>query len=123
MELLNAFVIFYFHFLNYYLQGLELRAVSLTSRPFIEKLIPKKDGFYSFNGGIYADIFHVLKDILNFTYSLSRSPDGQWGALQANGTWTGMMRPMQNDVFDIGIHLFILFHKTQFWAILFEIWR
>ena len=94
----------------------------MTSRPFIEKLIPKKDGFYSFNGGIYADIFHVLKDILNFTYTLSRSPDGQWGALQRNGTWTGMMRPMQNDVFDIGnIHSFYFIKciriETQFWAI------
>ena len=39
---------------------------------------------------------------MNFTFSLKKSPDGQWGAILANGSWTGMVKDLQNDVFDVG---------------------
>ncbi len=28
---------------------------------------------------------------MNFTYSVQRGPDGAWGALMEDGTWSGMI--------------------------------
>ena len=39
--------------------------------------------------GIYADVFHSLQDVMNFTYSISRNP--MPGAQLPNGTWIGQI--------------------------------
>ena len=52
--------------------------------------------------GMYADLFHALQSVLNFTYVLKESPDGQWGVLKSDGTWTGMIRELQEQRTDIG---------------------
>ena len=38
---------------------------------------------------------------MNFTYTLIKPPDGQWGAIQADGTWSGMVTLLQNEIIDI----------------------
>ena len=53
--------------------------------------------------GIYFETFEGLKQILNFTYTLDLSPDGQFGSLHENGSWNGMVRSLKDDIFDIGM--------------------
>ena len=44
-----------------------------------------------------------LQDIMNFTYTLRKPSDGQWGVLK-NGKWTGMIGALQRKEVDIGNH-------------------
>ena len=39
--------------------------------------------------------------MLNFTYTIIKPADGQWGALQADGSWTGMVHLLQTKQVDI----------------------
>ncbi len=39
---------------------------------------------------------------MNFTYELGRPPDGEWGANQGGGVWSGMVGQLQNGDIDIG---------------------
>ena len=52
--------------------------------------------------GMFSEIFFALQDILNFTYVLKKPPDGQYGSLRTDGTWTGMIRELQEQRADIG---------------------
>ena len=47
-----------------------------------------------------------LQDIMNFTYTLRKPPDGQWGSLTKNGTWTGMVNELLHKKADIGMDTF-----------------
>ena len=47
-----------------------------------------------------------LQDIMNFTYTLRKPPDGQWGSLMKNGTWTGMVNELHLKKADIGMNTF-----------------
>ena len=38
---------------------------------------------------------------MNFTYTLIKPPDGQWGSIQADGTWSGMVNLLANQDVDI----------------------
>jgi hypothetical protein len=40
---------------------------------------------------------------MNFSYVLVPTLDGQWGATNSNGTWTGMVRLLQTGEIDIGL--------------------
>ena len=44
----------------------------------------------------------VFQKILNFTYSLTKPPDGQWGSLQSDMSWTGMVGMLNRGEIDIG---------------------
>ena len=83
---------------------MKFRATTLEYAPRVTNLnrIQDQPGKYTAEG-IFPDVFNELKRIMNFTYSLTKSPDGQWGAILPNGSWTGMVKDLQNDVFDIGI--------------------
>ena len=39
---------------------------------------------------------------MNFTYTLIKPPDGQWGAIQSDGSWNGMINLLANQDIDIG---------------------
>ncbi len=56
---------------------------------------------YSFHG-MFPDIWHALKETLNFTFTLTKPPDRSWGSLKKNGSWSGMVRQLQLDNSDIG---------------------
>ena len=38
---------------------------------------------------------------MNFTYTLIKPPDGQWGSIQPDGTWNGMINLLANQDIDI----------------------
>ena len=39
---------------------------------------------------------------MNFTFSVIRSPDNQFGAVQPDGSWNGMVRLLVDGKVDIG---------------------
>ena len=47
--------------------------------------------------------FHYLslQEIMNFTYTVIKPPDGKWGAIQPDGTWNGMIDLLSNQEIDI----------------------
>ena len=48
-------------------------------------------------------IYLIFQNSLNFTYTLIKPSDGQWGILK-NGKWTGMIGALQHKEVDIGNH-------------------
>ena len=42
---------------------------------------------------------------MNFTYTLKKPPDLNWGSLQKDGTWNGMVRLLQDQEADIGKYM------------------
>ena len=44
----------------------------------------------------------ILQQILNFTYDLTQPPDGQWGAIQSDGSWSGLVGMLMRGEIDIG---------------------
>ena len=45
----------------------------------------------------------LLKQALfNSTYTIRQPPDNAWGAIQSDGTWSGMVRMLQDHIIDIG---------------------
>ena len=38
---------------------------------------------------------------MNFSYTLIKPPDGQWGSIQPDGTWSGMVNLLANRDIDI----------------------
>ena len=45
---------------------------------------------------------------MNFTYVVSKPPDGTFGALKPDGNWTGMIGELVNQNADISIIIFFL---------------
>ena len=96
------------------MQGAKLKIQALVYPPYYNEMIPtdspEEFRFSLNNGGMYADLWFVLQSFLNFTYVLTKPPDGQAGVLKSDGTWTGMIRELQEQRIDIGnkIHLIIL---------------
>ena len=39
---------------------------------------------------------------MNFTYDLTKPPDGQWGAIQPDGSWSGMVGMLVREEIDVG---------------------
>ena len=51
---------------------------------------------------------------MNFTYSILKPPDLQWGVQTNNGTWTGMIRMLKDKEIDIApVHLTITSTRSQ----------
>ena len=42
------------------------------------------------------------QQIMNFTYDLTQPPDGQWGAIQPDGSWSGLVGMLMRGEIDIG---------------------
>ena len=80
--------------------------VTANSAPYIYNLtpIPGRPDRYTMEGQ-FADVFKTLQGVLNFTYSVRLPPDGQWGALQSDGSWSGMVGMLHREIVDIGMHL------------------
>ena len=75
---------------KYLLQGIEIKAIgSDYAQHFFtversQELVIK---------GVFPEIFYELAKKLNFTYKINISKDG---------TWSGMINDLKNEVFDIG---------------------
>ena len=53
--------------------------------------------------GMFVDIFNELSRLLNFSYTTTFPPDGEWGALKDDGTWSGMIGQLQSKTVDLGL--------------------
>ena len=47
-----------------------------------------------------------LQEIMNFTYTVIKPPDEQYGAIQPDGTWSGMVKLLANQDIDIATTTF-----------------
>ena len=56
-----------------------------------------------------------FQEILNFTYTLRKPPDGNWGSIKSDGSWSGMVNELIQKRADMGK----FYSKTQS-AIYFE---
>ena len=52
--------------------------------------------------GIFAEVFNELTKLLNFSYTTIVPPDGEWGALKDDGTWSGMVGQLLTKSVDMG---------------------
>ena len=57
----------------------------------------EEDGTISYEG-FCIDLFKQLAKMLHFTYEIYHSPDGQYGSVTENGTWSGLMGELVNKV-------------------------
>ena len=53
--------------------------------------------------GMFAEVFDNLQEVMNFTYTLIKPPDGQWGAIQSDGSWSGLVGLLASGEIDIGM--------------------
>ena len=86
------------------LQGVAMKIVGLAYVPYITSMTPieEQPGFFQMEG-MSADIIFELQEIMNFTFTLIQPPDMQYGALQADGSWSGMVNLLQNHQVDFAI--------------------
>ena len=61
-----------------------------------------ENGELLLHNGNFADTFKELSVLLNFTYTVTTPPDGQWGAMKDDGTWSGMVGQLETKTVDIG---------------------
>ena len=88
------------------MEGANIKIVTELAEPYITEMIPIGPDKFEVKG-MYAEILFTLQSVLNFTFNgLSKSPDGQWGALQSDGTWTGMVRELQDERMDLALQGF-----------------
>ena len=59
------------------------------------------------------------KDLLNFTYTVSKPLEGTFGRLSKDGTWDGMVRLLQDGDVDIGL-LCVFFECEQALLVVLE---
>ena len=90
------------------MEGANINVVTELYPPYITEMIPIGPDKFTVKG-LYADIFFTLQSILNFTFDgMIKSPDGQWGAMKSDGTWTGMVRELLDERMDVGLQGFSL---------------
>ena len=83
------------------LQGLTLKVATLNSPPYITSMVQNGDGEWVMEG-MFAEVFHSLQHVLNFSYTLQPSVDGEWGAISSDGVnWSGMVGMLQRKDIDI----------------------
>ena len=84
------------------LQGVLLKTVALESVPYITVMapIPGQPGFFHMDG-MFAEVYFSLQEIMNFTFTLIQPPDMQWGALQPDGSWSGIVNLLQTQQVDV----------------------
>ena len=76
----------------------------MSQKDFLQKYSLLYKYAVSFTSNMNAGIYTLaLQDILNFTFTLKRPPDGQWGSKKTDGSWTGMVNLLQTKQADIGL--------------------
>ena len=83
------------------LKGVLLKTVALVDKPYITTMAPVqgKPGFFHMEG-MFAEVYFSLQEIMNFTFTLVQPPDKQWGTLQHDGSWSGMVNLLQTQQVD-----------------------
>ena len=65
------------------------------------------NGTITLDRGIFVEVLEELSRLLNFSYTVSVPPDGEWGALRDDGTWSGMVGQLNTKSVDFGKFLSI----------------
>ncbi|XP_068227741.1 probable glutamate receptor [Palaemon carinicauda] len=58
--------------------------------------------------GIVIDMFNTIAEKMNFTYSVKRPPDVEWGRELPNGSFTGMIGMCQRNEVDVALGPFVM---------------
>ena len=61
------------------------------------------NGRFILEKGICVDILNELSRMLNFSFTATYPPDGAWGVLKDDGTWSGMVEQLQSKTVDLGL--------------------
>jgi ionotropic glutamate receptor len=48
--------------------------------------------------GYCVDLINAIKRLVNFDYELYEAPDGNYGAMDENGNWNGMIKELMDKV-------------------------
>ncbi|XP_068229295.1 probable glutamate receptor [Palaemon carinicauda] len=75
--------------------GRVMKSAVIDNTPFFKvNVLP--DGTVMPDSGIDSKVLETLGKVLNFTYQLVITEDGQWGGEMANGSFTGMIGKVQS---------------------------
>ena len=83
-------------------------AYKLNGRPFRIGWVPYGPYLYMFNvksnvtkavGG-YSEYMELMAELLNMTYTIHYPSDRHWGHIDANGSWTGMVKQLMDGEVD-----------------------
>ena len=79
--------------------------MSVTSQPSMTyvSLIKNGDGALQLRNGIFVEVFKELSHRLNFSFTVVNPPDGEWGVLKGDGTWSGMVGQLETKKVDIAV--------------------
>lgn len=83
------------------LRGLKIKIAALPSRPYLDLYCHNASLSNCTISGMYADVFFVLRDILNFTYEFVQPPDRTWGTSDSKGNYNGMLGQLQRQEIDL----------------------
>ena len=73
------------------LEGLSIRVATMSFPPMQNLYYDTSGQSIIGCGGLFLDPINILASKLNFTVNFMIPGDGAWGALNSNGTWTGMI--------------------------------
>ncbi|CAB4065384.1 GRIN [Lepeophtheirus salmonis] len=76
------------------------KIVSVMQAPFISKEMINGKAVYS---GYCIDLINELKELIEFEYEIYESPDGQYGRMDDNEEWNGMIRELIDKKADIAL--------------------
>lgn len=82
------------------MNGIVLRAVAIHFSNFAELTLDDSGSIV--NGtGLALEILKHLREKMNFEIELIHSRDGNWGAVESDGTWNGMVGMLMDGSADI----------------------
>ncbi|XP_067899075.1 glutamate receptor ionotropic, delta-2-like isoform X2 [Heterodontus francisci] len=84
------------------MEGVTLRVVTVLVPPFVmvsENIFGQPKEFCGFS----VDVLNALSEHLGFKYQIYQAPDHQYGKLQNNGKWNGMIGELVNKRADIAV--------------------
>ncbi|XP_042859276.1 probable glutamate receptor, partial [Penaeus japonicus] len=93
------------------LSGTHLRVAAGLWVPFIT-FQDHEDGTFT-TSGLLMDFMDIFARKLNFTFSVIKSVDGEWGRLLPNGSTTGMIGMCQRKEVDMALGPFSLTYKRS----------
>ena len=85
-------------------QGFTLKITTAHAMPYVGLRKSDNDQII-LDRGIFVEVFHELTRLLNFSYVTILPPDGEWGALKDDGTWSGMVGQLDSKTVDLGMLL------------------
>ena len=87
------------------LQGHHFKVETLPEAPYTTKMeLNPYTGKYEIEGS-FPELLKLLSVAMNFTYTVTKPPDGAWGGYIGdfpNGKWNGMMNQVVNERIDFG---------------------